>query len=462
MSDEELKAIVGEKGWIDDPATLEPHLAEWRGTYRGKTSLLVRPDSTEQVAAVVRACGRAGRAIVPQGGNTGLCGGAIPDGSGEQVLLSLSRMNRVRQVLPADYSLVAEAGCILADVQRAAADVDRLFGLSLAAEGSCQLGGNLSTNAGGTNVLRYGTARDQVLGLEVVLPDGEIWDGLRRLRKDTAGYDIKQLFVGAEGTLGIITAASLRLFPQPENPQVAMLAVPSAQHAVDLFAELRVALSDQMQAFELISARALRLVEKHIPGARSPFAEIGDWLVLLDTSSPPGGRSIDDILFGLLERALATDAVIAKNGDEQRKMWQLRHNISEAQKKEGASLKHDISVPVGDVGSFIEEAEVAVMRAVPGARVVAFGHVGDGNVHFNVSQPTTMNAEAFIALRDVVANTVYDVVTRFNGSISAEHGIGQLKREQLTRFRSAQELSVMRAVKGALDPQNLLNPGKVL
>ena len=459
---DELKAIVGESAWVTDTDALEPHLTEWRGSYRGRTPIMVMPDSTEAVAAVVKACASAGTAIVAQGGNTGLCGGAIPDSSGDQVLVSLSRMNRVRKVSPDDYSIVAEAGCVLADLQDAAEKADRLFALSLAAEGSCQIGGNLSTNAGGTNVLRYGTARDQVLGLEVVLPDGEVWSGLRTLRKDTAGYDVKQIFVGAEGTLGIITAASLRLFPRPENPQVALIAVDGPQSAVELFAELRGRLADQMQAFELISPRALRYVLRHIPDTRSPLDVERHWCVLLDTAAPAAGKSIEEELMAVLASGVAQDVIVAKSESERQDFWRLRHSISAAQKLEGASLKHDVSVPLGDVGRFIEEAEAAVVRAVPDARVVAFGHVGDGNVHFNVSQPKAMAPRAFIELRERVANVVYDKVAGFGGSISAEHGVGVLKREQLVRYRGETELALMRAIKDAIDPHNLMNPGKVL
>lgn len=458
----ELKAIVGPKGWQTDPDRLEPHLTEWRGTWRGRTPIMVSPGSTDEVAAVVRSCRRAGRPVVPQGGNTGLCGGAIPDETGEQVLLSLSRMNRIRAVNPNDYSLVAEAGCVLADVQQAACDVDRLFALSLAAEGSCQIGGNLSTNAGGTNVLRYGTARDQVLGLEVVLANGEIWSGLRTLRKDTAGYDVKQLFIGSEGTLGIITAAALQLFPRPQNRQVALLATGSAQQAVDLFATLRGGLSDQLQAFELMSARALDFVCRHIDGTRMPFEVDYPWYVLLDSAAPKGSWHIEDELFDVIESGLAADAVIAKSNSEEAQFWRLRHSISEAQKIEGASLKHDVSVPVGDVARFIGDTETAVTRIVPGSRVVAFGHVGDGNVHFNVSQPEDMAGADFLAERERVATVVYDIVNSFAGSISAEHGVGILKKEQLRRYRSPVEVGLMQALKAALDPENLLNPGKVL
>lgn len=459
---EKLKKIVGEKGWIDDPDALEPHLSEWRDTFHGKTAIMLSPDSTEQVSAVVKACAAAKVAIVPQGGNTGLCGGAIPDETGDQVLLSLSRMNRIRTVSASDYSMVVEAGCILADVQAAAAAAKRLFPLSLAPEGSCQIGGNLSTNAGGTNVVRYGTAREQVLGLEVVLANGDIWDGLRTLRKDNSGYDIKQMFLGAEGTLGIITAAALRLFPPVEEVQTAFIGIDRPQAAVDLFAELRHRLSDQLQAFEIIPERALRFVLKHIPGTRRPLNDIHPWYVLVETAGRGSTRLVEEQLIAAIEEGLARDIVIAKNTSEKDQMWRIRHSISEAQKREGASLKHDVSVPVSEVGEFILAAESAVLRLLPECRVVAFGHIGDGNVHFNISQPKNMQAAAFIGERETIAATVYDVVDRFHGSISAEHGIGSLKREELVRRRSATEISVMKTIKAALDPDNLLNPGKVL
>lgn len=459
---EKLKKIVGEKGWIDDPDALEPHLSEWRDTFHGKTAIMLSPDSTEQVSAVVKACAAAKVAIVPQGGNTGLCGGAIPDETGDQVLLSLSRMNRIRTVSASDYSMVVEAGCILADVQAAAAAAKRLFPLSLAPEGSCQIGGNLSTNAGGTNVVRYGTAREQVLGLEVVLANGDIWDGLRTLRKDNSGYDIKQMFLGAEGTLGIITAAALRLFPPVEEVQTAFIGIDRPQAAVDLFAELRHRLSDQLQAFEIIPERALRFVLKHIPGTRRPLNDIHPWYVLVETAGRGSTRLVEEQLIAAIEEGLARDIVIAKNTSEKDQMWRIRHSISEAQKREGASLKHDVSVPVSEVGEFILAAESAVSRLLPECRVVAFGHIGDGNVHFNISQPKNMQAAAFIGERETIAATVYDVVDRFHGSISAEHGIGSLKREELVRRRSATEISVMKTIKAALDPDNLLNPGKVL
>ena len=460
---DELKSIVGSGGWIDDADALEPYLTEWRGTWRGRTALLVQPASTEEVSSVVRACRAAGVAIVPQGGNTGLCGGAIPDESGDQVLLSLSRMNTIREISPGDYSMVAEAGCVLADLQAAADDVDRLFPLSLAAEGSCQIGGNLSTNAGGTNVLRYGTARDQVLGLEVVLPDGEIISSLRTLRKDTAGYDLKQLFIGAEGTLGIITAASLKLHPKPGMRQIAMLAVPGAQQAVDLFAEMRGRLADQMQAYELMSGLSLDLVCRHIPNSRLPFDDDYPWYVLLDAAMPGNAAtSFEETLMSTIEDGLVVDAVVAKSEAEAQQFWRLRHSISEAQKLESASLKHDVSVPVGEVARFIDAGTAAVEATVPGSRVVAFGHVGDGNVHFNVSQPIGSDRDAFLAERSRMAEAVYAVVAEFDGSISAEHGVGVLKREALRSHRSAAEIALMKTIKAALDPDGLMNPGKVL
>ena len=459
---DQLKDIVGPSGWTSDASELEPHLTEWRDIWHGNTLLMVSPESTAMVADVVRACADSGTAIVPQGGNTGLCGGAIPDETGEQVLLSLSRMSRIRSVSAQDYSMVAEAGCALASIQKAADDVDRYFPLSLAAEGTCQIGGNLSTNAGGINVIRYGTARAQALGLEVVLAEGTVWDGLRTLRKDTAGYDMKQMFIGAEGTLGIITAASLRLYPAIRNPETVLLAVQSPDAAVALLAALRSELSDQIQAFELIPARAVRYVLEHIPSSSFPLDQESPWFVLLETARESTGDDFETMLMSLHESALVTDAVIAKNRSEANDLWRLRHSISESQKREGASLKHDISVPVADVGRFIQVAEAAVTKAIPGTRVVAFGHVGDGNIHFNLSQPKDGSAAEFLEQRQRLASLVYDVVDSFGGSISAEHGIGQAKREHLVRYRGETETGLMKAVKGALDPKNIMNPGKVI
>jgi FAD/FMN-containing dehydrogenase len=457
-----LKSIVGHAGWSSDPGTLELHLTEWRDRYRGRTPIMVSPATTEQVAAVVRTCAEAGRPIVPQGGNTGLCGGAIPDDSGREILLSLGRLNKIRSISPLDYSMVAEAGCILATIQSAAAGVDRLFPLSLSPEGSCQIGGNLSTNAGGINVLRYGTARDQVLGLEVVLPDGSVWDGLRALRKDTAGYDLKQLFIGAEGTLGIITAATLRLYPPVRHVQTAFVGVASVADAISLLSYFREEAGDRLQAFELIQHRALQFVVDHIPGARNPFDPGHPWYVLMETSNTPDAEAFSNLLLAAMEKSLVANAVVAKSAAEANDFWRLRHSVSEAQKHEGASLKHDIAVPIGQIGNFISAAESKVLERIPDARVVAFGHVGDGNVHFNISQPESWQAERFLECRDEIAGLVYDVTVTFNGSISAEHGIGRAKREDLRRYRSATELALMRTLKKALDPADIMNPGKVI
>ena len=459
---DELKSIVGTSGWTSDPDELLPHLTEWRDVFHGETLLMVSPGSTEQVSAVIRACAAGNTAVVPQGGNTGLCGGAIPDQTGQQVLLSLSRMNAIRCVSPNDFSMIVEAGCILADVQAAARQAARFFPLSLAAEGTCQIGGNLSTNAGGINVLKYGNARDQVLGLEVVLADGTIWNGLRGLRKDTAGYDIKHLFIGSEGTLGVITAANLRLYPEVRESQTAMIAVNSPQHAVDLLVELRGSLADQLQAFELIPGRAIRYLRRHMSALRMPFTDEYPWYVLLESSLGDDAQTLESALAAALEKRLGVDAVVAKNVSEQEGLWRIRHSISEVQKFEGVSLKHDVSVPLGKIGAFIEAAEAAVLKLMPDARIVAFGHIGDGNVHFNISQPKSWEGDRFREKAASLSNVVYEVVSSLQGSISAEHGIGQLKRELLKQYRGEEEIAVMKSIKAALDPGNILNPGKVL
>jgi FAD/FMN-containing dehydrogenase len=371
-------------------------------------------------------------------------------------------MNRIRSIKPEDFSIVAESGCVLADIQEAAAEVDRMFPLSLASEGSCQIGGNISTNAGGTNVLRYGTAREQVLGLEVVLADGTIWDGLRALRKDTAGYDLKHLFIGAEGTLGVITAACLRMVAAPADTHTAIVAVSSPSVAVTLLANVRASLGDHVQAFELLSARSLRYVLRHIPGTRSPIADKHPWYVLIECAASSITELFHSALMTAIENGVAADAVVARSVREAAEFWRLRESISEAQRFEGASRKHDVSVPVGQIGRFIESAESAVLDLMPEARIVAFGHVGDGNVHFNISQPKEMSEREFATREDALSDAVYGVVSAFKGSISAEHGIGTAKRELLRRFRGLEELAMMAAIKQALDPKNILNPGKVL
>lgn len=459
---DQLKDIVGPKGWTTDESELEPHVTEWRNVVRGKTPIMVSPASTEDVSKVVRACAAAGVAIVPQGGNTGLCAGAVPDDSGEQVILNLRRMNRIRRIEPLDFSIIVEAGCILAKIQDAAKKVQRYFPLSLGAEGSCQIGGNLSTNAGGINVIRYGTARDLMLGLEVVLPDGRIWNGLKTLRKDTAGYDLKQLFVGSEGTLGIITAAALRLFPDPGITTSALLALDRPGKAIPLLAELRCSLADRIEAFELIGARPFEFVERHIVGATIPFGESYPWYVLIESSVQGSDETLERALSKCVEQGLVLDAVIAKSDSEAEKLWRLRHSIAEAEKREGVGLKHDISVPIGRMEDFLARGESLLAEVVPEAQLVAFGHVGDGNLHYNVHFPAGSSDDDLAEKKSRISSLIYDLVAELGGSFSAEHGVGLLKREYLARYKDDVDLDLMRTLKKALDAANILNPGKVI
>ncbi len=462
MLTDKLKTIVGPKGWSTDAEVLAPHLLERRGTRSGKALIMVSPDSTEQVSKIVAGCAQDGTALVPQGGNTSLCGGAIPDDTGDQVLLSLSRLNKIRSVDPDDFSLVAEAGCILTNVQTAAAEVNRIFPLSLGAEGSCQIGGNLATNAGGINVLRYGTARQQVLGLEVVLADGTIWNGLRSLRKDTAGYDMKQVFIGSEGTLGIITAATLKMYPDPGPKVTAWIAMESALHAVQLLASLREQFADQILAFELMSDRCLRFVQRHITDVSQPFKDNYPWYVLLDVAVRGRQEILETALATAIEGGIGVDAIIAKNAKEAEQFWRIRHSISDAQRFEGANLKHDISVPISQIDTFLTKGQALVEAWTPGARLVAFGHVGDGNLHYNVAQPIGADAEEFLKFGKELTGAIYELVDELDGSFSAEHGIGVLKKAILVQYRGSAEIGLMRALKKALDPRNILNPGKVI
>jgi len=462
MLTDKLKKIVGSTGWTTDLDTLAPHLLERRGNLRGKALIMLMPETTDQVSRIVSACAQSNTALVPQGGNTSLCAGAIPDDTGEQVLLSLSRLNAIRSIDPDDFSIVVEAGCILANVQQAAAEVDRIFPLSLSAEGSCQIGGNLATNAGGINVLRYGTARQQVLGLEVVLADGTIWDGLRSLRKDTAGYDMKQVFVGSEGTLGIITAATLKMYPNPGNTTTAWIAMESAQHAVQLLANVRKHLSDQVLAFELMSDRALRFVRRHISDVTLPFADEYPWHVLLDVVVSDRQEMLEEVLAAAIEDGIALDAIVAKNAQEAEKFWRIRHSISDAQRHEGANLKHDISVPISLIDTFLSRGQALLESTMPEARLVAFGHVGDGNIHYNIAQPAGADAAEFLARGIELSAAIYELVDELDGSFSAEHGVGVSKKALLALYRGAAEMELMRTLKRALDPQNILNPGKVI
>ena len=454
---EAVAAIVGAKNVLTADADTAPYLTDWRKLYRGAAEGVVRPASTADVSVVVRLCAEAGIAIVPQGGNTGLSGGSVPTGKRREIVLSLARMNRIRELDALNDAITVEAGCVLADVQRAAAEAGRFFALSLAAEGSCQIGGNLSTNAGGVNVLRYGNARDQVLGLEAVLADGRIWNGLRSLRKDNTGYDLKQLFIGAEGTLGIITAAVLKLHPQPTASATAWIEVRDPESAVRLLGHLRRYCGDRITAFELLSRRCVDAVLAHRPAIRDPLPGRGGWYVLVELADGGAGetlaRRLEQGLADALERRLAADAVVAKNDAESKALWGIRESVPEAQ---FANVKHDISVAVSKIPEFIARAGAALEAAYPGVAVYCFGHAGDGNLHYNVGDAS------LLARRAEVSRVVYDVVAEFEGSISAEHGLGQLKREEIARHKEPLELELMRAVKRALDPQDLMNPGKVL
>ena len=461
-----LLQIVGPSGLITDAEAIEPFLTEPRGTYRGQTDVVVRPASTEELASVVAACANARVPMVPQGGGTGLCGGAVPAPSGEQIVVSLARMNRIRALDASSFTMTVEAGCILADIQHAAEEAGLLFPLSLGAEGSCQIGGNLSTNAGGTQVLRYGNSRDLVLGLEVVLPSGEILDMLRGLRKDNTGYHLSGLFCGAEGTLGIVSAAVLKLFPKPREVVTALLAVPSLDAVIKLLSLARTATGDQLSGCEFIPRIALDMVLRHIPNTRDPFPTTYPHYLLIEAQSGSEdgrlGREVEKLLADAADADLIVDATVAQNPSQADALWHIRESIPDAQKPEGLSVKHDVSIPIHLVPKFVAEATRLVEAEVPGIRVVAFGHVGDGNVHFNLSQPVGMDRATYVQHREQLSHLVHDLAMSLGGSFSAEHGIGQLKRQELVRYRSAVELSVMRKIKAALDPLGLMNPGKVL
>ena len=452
-----LASIVGNANVLTGDSDMANHLVDWRKQYRGAAECVLRPADTDQVAAAVKLCAREGVAIVPQGGNTGLSGGSVPVGGPRQIVLSLARMNRIRNVDPLDDSLVAEAGCILAHVQQAAESAGRYFPVSLAAEGSCQIGGIVSTNAGGVNVLRYGNTRDQVLGLEVVLADGSVWNGLRSLRKDNTGYDLKHLFIGAEGTLGIITAAVLKLRTQPAASATAWIGLETPARAVELLARLRERLGECVSAFELVSRRCLEAVLRHAPATPDPLGAPHPWYVLVELEDSGTFESLQ----GRLEAALAEcaehgqvrDAAIAASHLQAAALWRIRESIPEAQ---FANVKHDVSVSVSRVPLLIERAEAGLAAAFPGVQSYIFGHVGDGNLHYNIGD------QSLVPRRAEVNRVVYDVVASLGGSISAEHGIGQLKREEIKRHKQALELDLMRTLKRALDPQGLLNPGKVI
>jgi FAD/FMN-containing dehydrogenase len=456
----QFAAIVGEKHAIRDVASMAGYMTEWREIWVGKSPLVMRPGSTEEVSRILKLASETGTAIVPQSGNTGLVGGQIPFETGQELLLSLDRMTKILDVDAADNTMTVQAGATLKSVQDAADEAGRLFPLRIASEGSCRIGGNLSTNAGGLNVLAYGNARDLCLGLEVVLPDGRIWNGLRRLRKDNTGYDLKNMFIGAEGTLGVITAAVLKLYPKPRTHETAFIAVTSPQAAVELLSLAKEMSGNRVVAFELLPRIAMDFTVKHM-GVSNPLADFSPWYALSELADPIQG-SFEALLEEAMARGLVTDATVAQSETQRQALWVIRELMPESQKFEGGSIKHDVSVPVSKIPQFIVEAAQAVEKYLPQARVMAFGHMGDGNLHFNVSQPPGMDKKKYLDLWNEMNAVVFDVVRKFEGSISAEHGIGRLKKHHMPEIKSPVELQMMRDLKKLFDPGNIMNPGKVL
>jgi len=453
-----LKAVLGEGGWSQDPERLAPKLLEWRDRWSGQTPFLALPGSTDAVSAVVGVCFEAGVPITPQGGNTGLVGGQIPMG---EILLSTERLRGVRDVDALDDVMVVEAGVTLAGAHEAALAKNRRFPLDLASQGTATIGGLISTNAGGTAVLRYGTTRDLVLGLEAVLPNGEVWNGLKRLRKDNTGYDLKQLLIGAEGTLGVVTAASLKLFPILPSRATAMVGLASPRAALDLLARAKEAAGGGVEAFELISRVGVDFALKNIAGQRDPLSEPHPWYVLVELASGEPGSAeaaLERLLGQALESGLIADAVVAQTKTQAEALWSLRENQSPAQKPEGATWKHDVSVPVSKVADFLEEAGAAMRAFAPGCRICAFGHVGDGNIHYDVLRPDGGDDAAHSAKRDAGSRIVHDIVARLEGSISAEHGLGAMKTEEALRYKAPVEVNALRAIRSALDPKRIMNP----
>ena len=459
-------AIVGDSHALTGLEAVEPFVTEQRGRFAGVTPLVLRPGSVAEISAIMRLATETRTPIVPQGGNTGLVGGQMPDRSGAQVVLSMGRLNQIREIDLLSNTVTAEAGVILENLHVAVDTVDRLYPLSLGSQGSCEIGGNLSSNAGGVNVLAYGNARELCLGIEVVLPTGEVLDDLRKLKKDNTGYDLKNLFVGAEGTLGVITAAVLKLYPKPKGRETAWVGLKSPENALALFHLASDRAGPSLTAFELIAERPIAFALKHMPGAIAPLGAAWPWQVLMEFSS---GRSAEDaralaesVLEEGLERELAGDVVIASNIAQSLAFWRLREDLSDAQKPEGGSIKHDISVPVAMIPIFIERAAQAVEAVCPGARVVCFGHMGDGNLHYNVSQPVSMDKTRYLEMYPAMNKAVHDVVRDLNGSISAEHGIGQMKRDELLATAPPIGIDLMRRIKAAFDPACIMNPGKVI
>jgi FAD/FMN-containing dehydrogenase len=461
-----IRAIVGDRGILTAQSDTAPYSEDWRRLYQGRTAAVIRPDTTEELAAVVRLCAESGTPIVPQGGNTSMVGGAVPNEDGSELILSTARLNRIRDLDPADMTLTIEAGVTLKAAQLAAAEQNCLLPLSISSEGTAQIGGVLAVNAGGNNTVRYGNARDLVLGLEVVLPDGTTWNGLRRLRKDNTGYCLRQLFVGSEGTLGIITAAVLKLVPQPKEVAVALCGVPSPEAALTLFTRFQAHDAASISAFELMSGLGMTFVVKHIQGASLPLDSPSPFYVLVELASPRPGAGLRPMLEEILEKALdddtILDAAIAESDTQRASIWKLREEHSEAQKREGASVKNDVSVPVSKVQAFIRKATAACEKLLPGVRVVPFGHMGDGNIHFNLEQPIGSDPSWFLAQDHAIMDAVNEVVREYDGSFSAEHGIGKLKPYMMPDWRGGAELALMQRIKAAIDPAGIMNPGKVL
>jgi FAD/FMN-containing dehydrogenase len=463
---DECRNAVGAGQVLTSEADMAAYLTDWRRRFTGKALAVVRPASTEEAAAIVRLCNRFTVPVVPQGGNTGLVVGSVPDASGNAIVLSLTRLNRIRSIDLVNNTITVEAGCILQHVQNAAADSDRLFPLSLAAEGSCTLGGNLATNAGGTGVLRYGNTRELCLGLEVITAQGEIWNGLRGLRKDNTGYDLRDLYIGAEGTLGIITAAVLKLFPRPRAQLTALAAMQTPDHALQLLSLAQTHCGATLTGFELMSDFCLQLVGKHFQQMSLPFSQLHPQYVLLELSDSESEEHattlLENLIAGALEDNIIQDAVVATSIAQSKSLWNLREHIPLAQAEEGKNIKHDVSVPISCIGDFIRETDILLQQRFPQCRMVTFGHLGDGNLHYNVSPPENEADDTFMAQQDEVSRIVHDSAHRFGGSISAEHGLGVLKRDEIQRYKSEVEIKLMRSIKQALDPLNLMNPGKVL
>jgi FAD/FMN-containing dehydrogenase len=460
-----FRDAAGPGGWSDDPDRLAPKLTDWRDQKTGASPLLLLPRDTETLARIVGIANETGTPLVPQGGNTGLVGAGIPEADGRAVLVSMDRMNRIRALDATGFTVVAEAGVVLETLHKAAEDADCMFPLSLGAKGSATIGGLISTNAGGVQVLRYGNMRAQVIGLEAVLPDGSILDQLTPLRKDNTGYDIKQLLIGAEGTLGFVTAASLRLVPAPREVATAFVALADPHAALSLLARLKKATGDNVDSFELIPRHGLDLVLRHIPGARDPLSDVYPWYVLVEATSAMAGetqrQALETALAAAFEDGLVVDAALAENRTQGLDFWRLREELPEAERLDGPSIKHDVSVPVSDMPRFMEEATRIIEADWPGTQVMAFGHLGDGNVHYNVKTPEPGPRTELMARRYELSEQVYDIVARYGGSISAEHGIGTSKAKTLARLGNPAKLAAMRAVKAALDPNNIMNPGKI-